>query len=380
MGALDPEVMIRQVSCLAGDLKDMTGPVGRVVEALFASADWGSVGSVHLVGDGDSYYAALSAELAFRSLAGVDCVAAPALGFLEYQAPWLRPRNTGRHLVVGISASGFTPRVVQALARAGRHGALTLALTGVPDSPLARTADHTLPVQLSGSEPSPGIRTYQASLLGLLLLAVRLGEARRHHTSGGREALEREIATMHEGVASTVAELGEACSRAARLVGDGPVVVMVGSGPGLGAALYGAAKLIEGAGVSARGQDLEEWHHVDRFAGPYDMPVFVLAPPGRSHRRAVEVAARAAELGRRVIAVAHREDTAVVSHSTAVLPVAARPREEFSPLLYHLFSGVLACRTAQRLGRVPFCTGPAAPATASLAVAQRSSPVSTGLV
>ncbi|MFI5858250.1 SIS domain-containing protein [Streptomyces parvulus] len=358
MATLDPEVMIRQAGRLAGDLEELTGPVGRTAAALVSAADWGSVGSVHLVGDGDSYYAAVCAELAFRSLAGVDCAATPALGFLEYEAPWLRSRNgAGRRLVVGISASGFTPRVVEAVVRAGRRGAATLAVTGVPGSPLARAADHTLPVRLSGGEPSPGIRTYQASLLALLLLAVRLGEARGHHTGADREALEGEIAALGDGVARTVAELGGACRRVAELVGDGPVVAMVGSGPALGSAHYGAAKLIEGAGVFARGQDLEEWHHVERFAGPYDMPLFVLAPPGRSHARAVEVAARATELGRRVIAVAHPRDTAVVRHAAAVLPVAARAREEFSPLLHHLFAGILACRTGQRLGRTPFSTG-----------------------
>ncbi|MGC9410345.1 SIS domain-containing protein [Streptomyces sp. DZ1-3] len=358
MARLDPEVMIRQAGRLAGDLDEMTGPVGRTAAALVSAADWGSADSVHLVGDGDSYYAAVSAELAFRSLAGVDCAATPALGFLEYEAPWLGSRSGGgRRLVVGVSASGFTPRVVEALARAGRQGAATLAVTGVPDSPLARAADHTLPVRLAGGEPSPGIRTYQASLLALLLLAVRLGEARKHHTRDDRDAMEGEIAALRDGVARTVAGLGDACGRVAELVGDGPVVVMVGSGPALGTAQYGAAKLIEGAGVFARGQDLEEWNHVERFAGPYDMPLFVLAPPGRSHARAVEVAARATELGRRVIAVAHPRDTAVVRHAAAVLPVAAHSREEFSPLLHHLFAGILACRTGQRLGRAPFSTG-----------------------
>ncbi|MHC8421390.1 SIS domain-containing protein [Streptomyces sp. NB004] len=284
MARLDPEVMIRQAGRLAGDLDEMTGPVGRTAAALVSAADWGAADSVHLVGDGDSYYAAVSAELAFRSLAGVDCAATPALGFLEYEAPWLGSRSGGgRRLVVGVSASGFTPRVVEALARAGRQGAATLAVTGVPDSPLARAADHTLPVRLAGGEPSPGIRTYQASLLALLLLAVRLGEARRHHTRDDRDAMEGEIAALRDGVARTVAGLGDACGRVAELVGDGPVVVMVGSGPALGTAQYGAAKLIEGAGVFARGQDLEEWNHVERFAGPYDMPLFVLAPPGRSH-------------------------------------------------------------------------------------------------
>ncbi|MEU1528521.1 SIS domain-containing protein [Streptomyces fagopyri] len=363
MEALEPEVMLRQVDSLAADLRELAVPVSRRRDALFASADWAAVGSVHLVGDGDSYYAAQATELAFRSLAGTSCVATAALGFLEYEAPWLRLTGPGRPLVVGISSSGSTPRVVQAVTRARQHGALTLTLTGVPGSPLTRAADHTLPLELSRPERSPGIRTYQASLLGLLLLAVRLGEARGRHSAEETRDLDRELTSLHEGLAATVDLLGDRSrdvADVAALVGDAPVVVMAGSGPGFGTASFCAAKLIEGAGVFARGQDLEEWHHVERFATPHDMPVFVIAPPGRSHWRAVEIAAKARELGRRVIAVTHRDDVEVVRHASAVLPVAARSREEFSPLLYHPFSALLACRTAQLLGRTPFRAGPAA--------------------
>ncbi|MEU0034987.1 SIS domain-containing protein [Streptomyces sp. NPDC006333] len=359
METLEPEVMVRQVESLAADLRELVGPVSRERDALFASADWASVGSVHLVGDGDSYYAGHAVELAFRSLAQTSCVATAALGFLEYEAPWSHLLGPGRPLVVGISSSGSTPRVVQAVARARRHGALTLALTGVPGSPLTQTAEHTLSLPLARPERSPGIRTYQASLLGLLLLAIRLGQARGRHSADETRDLERELTSLHEGLAATVDLSGDRCREVAALVSDAPVAVMAGSGPGFGTALFSAAKLIEGAGVFARGQDLEEWHHVERFAAPHDMPVFVIAPPGRSYWRAVEIAAKAEELGRRVVAVTHRDDVEVARHAGAVLPVAVRSREEFSPLLYHVFAGLLACRTAQRLGRTPFRTGPA---------------------
>jgi N-acetylmuramic acid 6-phosphate etherase len=48
--------------------------------------------------------------------------------------------------VVGISASGRTPYVIGALRAAADAGALTVALVSVPDSELARIADHELAV------------------------------------------------------------------------------------------------------------------------------------------------------------------------------------------------------------------------------------------
>ena len=131
-------------------------------------------------------------------------------------------------------------------------------------------------------------------------------------------------------------------------------MVMLGSGPSYGTALYSAAKMVEAAGIFSTGQDLEEWWHVERFAYPVDMPVFVIAPPGRSHWRAGDLAATARGLGRRVIAVTHADDTEVSRHAHAVLSVYGEVREEFSPLLYHLFASYVAAYVAERLGRCLF--------------------------
>jgi glucosamine--fructose-6-phosphate aminotransferase (isomerizing) len=84
------------------------------------------------------------------------------------------------------------------------------------------------------------------------------------------------------------------------------------------------------------------------------MPVFVIAPPGRSHWRAGDLAATARGLGRRVITVTHKDDTAVTRHAYAVLPVQGEVREEFSPVLYHLFASYVASYVAARLGRSLF--------------------------
>ncbi len=131
-------------------------------------------------------------------------------------------------------------------------------------------------------------------------------------------------------------------------------LVMVGSGPSYGTALFSAAKVVEAAGILAIGQDLEEWWHIERFAYPVDMPVFVIAPPGRSYWRAGDLAATAHALGRRVIAVTHKDDTEVTRHAHTVLPVQGQVREEFSPLLYHLFANYVAFYIAARLGRSLF--------------------------
>ncbi|GDY59607.1 hypothetical protein SVIO_102300 [Streptomyces violaceusniger] len=229
-----------------------------------------------------------------------------------------------------------------------------MALTGTPGSAVTRAADRFLLVDLEQIERSPGIRTYQASVLGMLLIALQLAEVRRTNSSEAAATLRRELAGLADTMDATAKAIKERCARLAEVIAEAPVVTVVGSGPNHGTAQYGAAKLAEAAGVFAAGQDLEEWSHVERFAYPVDMPVFVIAPPGRSQQRAARLAEQASRLGRHVIAVVDRNETDLIAYADAVLPVHGPVREEFSPLLYHLFAGYTASYTAQRLERLPF--------------------------
>ena len=64
-------------------------------------------------------------------------LATPSL-FTYYKSP---PRLQGA-LVVGVSQSGQSPDIVSVLEEGRAQGCLTLAITNVPDSPLAKMADY----------------------------------------------------------------------------------------------------------------------------------------------------------------------------------------------------------------------------------------------
>ncbi|WP_445517818.1 SIS domain-containing protein [Streptomyces sp. NEAU-174] len=359
---LDPAVMLRQTDALAGDLRERTGPFDERVRTLLP-ARWAAVDTVSIVGDGDSYHAACAVRMAFTTLAGVDCRPVNALRFVEYDHPGSRPadhpglgggRPPRNELTLAVSASGRTPLVVRSAEGAREGGAHALAVTGTPDSPVARAADDTLLVDLPDTERSPGVRTYQASVLGLLLIAIRLGVLRGRLTGQEADALRGELTALAGPVEATAGAARSRCPGIAERIADAAVLSVLGSGPSHGTALFAAAKVIETSGVFATGQDLEEWCHVERFARPPGAPVIVAAAPGRTYGHAAEVAARAAALGRRVITVAPEDDPGVTRLGWAALPVTGRVREEFSPLLYHVFAAPLACHLAQHLGRAPF--------------------------
>ncbi|WP_170223693.1 SIS domain-containing protein [Nonomuraea turkmeniaca] len=344
--------MLRQSDALADDLRNLhdraRGQAGRVAQ------EWVGVSHVYLTGNGDSYHAALATEMAFQTLAGVRCQALSALRLLEYGAPWDRPPALPNGTaVIGISASGGNERVLQVLERASRHSARTLAITSTAESPLARAAEHALVTPLPGLRPCPGIRTYQASLLALLSIAVELGHRRGLRSVGASDG---ELLAVAEAIEATVAAVRPRCEGLAARVANAPVMVMLGTGPGYGSARFAAAKVVEAAGQYAAGQDLEEWEHVETLAHPSDMPTIVIAAPGRSRDRAVAVAARARARGRAVVAVADAEDRDMAAHADVVLPLCGVIREEFSPLVSHVFGGVLSYEITRRLGRSPFST------------------------
>jgi glucosamine--fructose-6-phosphate aminotransferase (isomerizing) len=342
--------MVRQVQALAGDLEILPSAFGEQLSALLPPAPARLLRRVYLVGCGDSHFASHAAELAFQTLAGVQCQSLSALQFSEYCAPGL-----GLALepcwVVGISASGGTPAVVKAIEQARSRGVFSIAVTANAPSALSQVADVTLVVSVPSNERSPGIRSYQASLLGLFLLAIRLGELREQHSAGPALALRGELRALSELVAATAAAWKSPCQELARELQGDPRVIVLGTGPSHGTALFSAAKLVEAAGISALGQDVEEWWHVERFAYPLDMLLFVIAPSGRAHWRAAEIASAALQRGRRVVSVSPAGARSLAAHAWRALTVEREVREEFSPLVYHVFAGYLAAYTATELGR-----------------------------
>ncbi|MGL4650097.1 MAG: SIS domain-containing protein, partial [Caldilineaceae bacterium] len=284
MDIMEPGVMIRQVDDLATLHREQLHPIDHQVRAALNSNELLSLHRVYLTGDGDSYHASLAAELAFELLTALPCAPLSAMRFREYGADFMFSSFPGDTLVVGISASGNTQRVAECLQRAAAASdkVITIALTGTPGSRVTQSASRTILVEVPSFGRSPGIRTYTATLLGLYLLAIRIGEVRGRYHNADANQMRAELGAMAGGLAATVDANREVTRRAAAALAQAPYMVWAGSGPSLGTAMFSAAKVVEAAGLFAIGQDLEEWSHVERFAYPDNTPLFVIAPPGRS--------------------------------------------------------------------------------------------------
>jgi glucosamine--fructose-6-phosphate aminotransferase (isomerizing) len=84
-----------------------------------------------------------------------------------------RPSFDGS-LVIGISQSGASPDVVAVVAEARRQGAATLAITNVPGSDLATTAETTIDLGAGPEVAVAATKTYTTELLAIAALSAAL--------------------------------------------------------------------------------------------------------------------------------------------------------------------------------------------------------------
>jgi glucosamine--fructose-6-phosphate aminotransferase (isomerizing) len=317
-----------------------------------------SVERLYVTGCGDSHHAALSTELAFESLAGVPTEPMTAMQLGRYAASCLPELGRASSLAIGISVSGSVARTAEALGAMRAAGVPTLALTGHPENRLAKAAGRTLLVDLpafpdDSPNGTPGVRSYACNQLALLLLAVRLGEARGRLTRSEAQGLRRELRGLSEAAASTIEATDAATRELATRWGERADAVFLGAGPHYGTALFSAAKLLEACGDSAVGQDTEEWAHLQYYTRAAS-PTFVISAGGNDRSRALEVCAAARAIGRQVVAVMPRTVAPAVD---CVLALPEGLREAFSPVVAAIPAEQLAAHRAELLGETFFRTG-----------------------
>jgi glucosamine--fructose-6-phosphate aminotransferase (isomerizing) len=299
-----------------------------------------------VTGCGDSHHAALASELAFESLAGLPTEPMTALQMSRYAADFLPEAS----LVIGVSVSGEVSRTLEALLRARKVGATTIALCGTPGSRLAQAGDRFLPIVTPPFDFSPGVRSYIATLLMLYLAAVRIGQARGKLAPTQAADVRQEIAGIAQAIQRTVALCDEPARQLAHDWQDASEFVFVGGGPNYGTALNSAAKILEASGDCAVGQDTEEWAHLQYFARAVNTPTFIITAAERDASRATEVAVAAKAIGRRVVMVLPQDLAGLGDLPGLYL---APVREMFSPLVACIPGMLFAAHRADVMGE-PF--------------------------
>jgi glucosamine--fructose-6-phosphate aminotransferase (isomerizing) len=293
---------------------------------------------VVLTARGTSDHAALYAAYLIEIRLGLPAGLASPSAITVFGA---RPDLSGA-LVIGVSQSGGSPDLVEVLKVARASGALTLAVTNQPGSPLADAAELAIDIAAGTERAVAATKTYTAELLTLLMLVegVRAGD-------GVLPAQEREaLAVLPELAALTLADpappqLAERYRFADRLV-------TTGRGYAYPTAREAALKLMETSYLAALAFSGADLLHGPLAMTDPDVPVLAVVGDGPGGRAMREVLAKLGERRADVVVIGPNP----VPGTTAQLRVPA-VEERHAPLLDILPLQQLALALALARGEDP---------------------------
>ena len=349
--------MIAQIRSLPALIREAFGPFDEAVRSTLDRPTCQAMQRLVVTGCGDSHHAALTTELAFEALAGLPTEPMTALQCARYGVGFLP--EAGGNVVVGMSVSGEVTRTIEALTLARQAGATTIVLTATPGSRIGRVADRivltqTAPFPDPPGTVTPGMRSYVANQLGLLLMAAHIGAMRDRLSASEADALRLEIRALAD-AADAIIEASDAPARElAEAWADAQDFVFCGGGPNYGSALFSAAKVLEASGDPALGQDMEEWAHLQYFARLAATPTFLISAGDRDLSRATEVAVAAKTIGRRAVAVCPPDAARLVAAVNTTLPLVKGVREMFTPLVAFIPCALFAAYRAEVIGETFF--------------------------
>ena len=177
-------------------------------------------------------------------------------------------------LVIGISQSGRSPDIVAVLDEARRQGALTVAITNDPDSPLADAADHVVDLRAGPELATAATKTYTTELLAVALLSTASTRPRPANGRPGRPA-----------GADSAALTEEPRGRLAAAHAERQRAVVLGRGYSYATAREWALKLQELAQVAAMPYSAADFEHGPLALAEPGLPVLAVAPVAASWTR-----------------------------------------------------------------------------------------------
>lgn len=308
-GALMAQEIAEQPAVLAG-LFARRATIAAVARRLAAARPR----FVLLAARGSSDHAALYAKYLVEILLQLPAgLVSPSTTTLYGAAPDLTDV-----LWIAVSQSGGSPDLVEATEGAKRRGALTVAVTNTPGSPLDEAATLSVDV-LAGKESAvAATKTYSATLLGLYLLvdAMRGGD--------GRAAAD--IDTLAQ---STLDSCGPGADEEADRYRYVERMVTTGRGYSLASALEAALKLAETSYLAARAYSGADLLHGPVAALDSETGVLAVTSKGKGGNAMRDALRAVHERGADVLAVGSAAQD-VPATTRLVIPETA---EEVAPIL-----------------------------------------------
>jgi glucosamine--fructose-6-phosphate aminotransferase (isomerizing) len=261
-------------------------------------------------------------------------LATPSL-FTYYQSP---PRLHDA-LVVGISQSGQSPDIVSVLEEGRKQNCLTLAITNIPDSPLAKVADFVLDIKAGPEKAVAATKTYTTELMSIAMLSAAL--ANSNEEWGQLES----VPEWARYVLNLDGEIAQMTQRYRYM----SHCVVLGRGFNYSTAYEWALKLKELTYLIAEPYSSADFQH-----GPIAMieggfPVLAIAPKGKVHDSMIDMVTRLRrDKNAELVLISDDADSLALAQSPIQLP--PQIPEWLTPLVSIIPAQLFACHLTQVKG------------------------------
>ena len=238
-----------------------------------------TIRQIYMVGCGDSVAALRGVRFFLETLLGIPCKEEDALDFAYYNCNAVEEDC----LVITLSSSGRTIRVLEALLVARARGAQTLALSNTPGSPLMNMATAGILIHASRKGwPTQSSTSAMATVVQLGIELARCMGIEDDKIVYYEKKFNEIPGLMEQAVTMTEDKIKKMASE----LYHEKIFFFCGGGPFFTCAEYGAAKVKESTPGYAVPVQLEEFHHYNTVKK--GNPLFLISPPGFSVYRGLE--------------------------------------------------------------------------------------------
>ncbi len=296
------------------------------------------ISDIVFVACGTSYHAALVGKYIIEELADIPVRVEYASEFNYHNPPFTRS------LVIGITQSGETADTLEALRKAKKLGARTLAITNVLGSSVTRIVDATLYTRAGPEICVAATKTFIAQLAVLYVIAFKLSNLPFTEVS----ELLSELRILPEKVQEILDTEGK-IREIAESLAEYENMLYIGRGLGFPIALEGALKMKEISYIHAEGYPAGELKH-----GPFALlgeqtPVVACVLRDNTYDTMLANIKEVKARNSRVIAVVDGEDREVEKYTDDVI-AAPTTNPIFAPITYSVILQLLAYYTARKRG------------------------------
>lgn len=232
-----------------------------------------------------------------------------------------RPPRLSDALVVAISQSGQSPDIVAVVEEGRRQGAMTLAITNDPDSPLARAAENVFPLRAGEERSVAATKTYTASLVALAMLSAALARSAEMAA-----ALQR----VPEWVQEVTGQMGKV-RRASERYRYMEACVVISRGYNYATAYEIALKLKELTYVLAEPYSSADFQHGPVALVERGFPVIAVVPEGKVTAEMEAFLRQLREREAELVVISARQEALAMAQTP--LPIPAGIPEWLSPIV-----------------------------------------------